>query len=282
MKKIFGLGLFILLTIGLIGCSNSSSGNSSKSVAPKFTITSGVDDGTARLDDSGYMNIKGIVPNGTKYVAVYLDDRVLDAIKVEAGKFTYHNNGAGGPFTLTLQASKSKVAIGDDATDISGPKIKVKVDADSNEKSDAESSSSESSTSNTTELEFGKSLTMGNQSGSVKADVTVISAQKITDSSEGLTADLMANYPNLKQFVIFTYKVSASTDIPEDTFDGSNFTFLDADKTRGTISSNRDPGSTGDLKAGESANYRIGVGFSSTDPTVYVRMGNVTWKGTVQ
>lgn len=279
MKRILGLGLLIVMAIGFIGCSKSA-GSSSKSAEPKFAITSGVTDGTAKLDDSGYMNIKGTVSKGTKYVAVYLEDRVLDAIRVKNGKFTYHNNGSGGPFTLTLQASKSKIAIGDDATEISGPKIKVKVAAEDDADNDA--NSSEASSSSSTELDFGKSLPLGNQTGSIKADVTVISAQKVTDPSEGLTADLMANYPELKQFAIITYKVSATTDIPKDTFDGSNFTFLDADKTRGTVSSNRDPGSIGDLKAGESANYRIGVGFSSTEPTVYVRMGNVVWKGSIQ
>ncbi|KRO18784.1 hypothetical protein [Lacticaseibacillus saniviri] len=149
--------------------------------------------------------------------------------------------------------------------------------------SDSASEESNSSASNEADsVPFGETREFDSQDNTIKAKVAVISAQRITDKNEGLTADLMANYQQLKSFAIVSYKVTAITDIPAGTFDGANLTFLDSDKVKGMTSSNRDNGADGDLKAGESANYRIGVGFESASPELYVRIANVTWQGSME
>lgn len=275
MKRALLLIGLLISAFLLIACSNTS-------VTPTvttFKMTAGVSKSTAKLDDKNYINLKGTAPKGVKFIEVVYDDTIIDTITVKNNEFSYHNNGAGGPFKLKFITSKSKIDIGGNPNEIHGQTITLEVPkspASSNSESNTQSSS------NTPDLSFGTAQQLGTEDGSEIATVTIMTAKKISDPNEGLTADLMENYPELKQFAIVSYKVEAKTDVPKDDFDGANLTFLDANKTSGTVSSNRDPGSDSDLKAGESRIYRIGVGFYSTDTTIYVRIGNVTWKGNIQ
>lgn len=270
MKKIVLASTGLLLSLALVGCGSKES----TKPKPAYRITSGVHGSTAVLDSDGYIDIKGITPKKYKKVTVEYDGTTVDTLKVKNGKFSYYTNGSGGPLKLKLVASA-----GDSSNDTKTITIKVPKSKETSDSKDMENSSENESSA--TETTFGTAQDMGTEDGSLSATITVLSAKKITDPNEGLTADLIANYPDLKQFAIVSYKVQANSAIPDGTFDGSELTFLDAGKTAGTVSSNRDPGSDGDLATGESRVYRIGVGFYSTDPTMYVRIGGVTWKGTI-
>ncbi|ATO43377.1 hypothetical protein [Loigolactobacillus coryniformis] len=144
--------------------------------------------------------------------------------------------------------------------------------------SDNDSTSESSSSSKT--VPFGTVNAMGN--GSMAANLTMISAQQ-ADPNDASVTDLSHNYPNLKQFVIVTYKVEALSDsIPTDTVDGAYFSYVDDQGSMGQTSSNRDPGTAESINKGQSITLRIGVGLENVSKTIEVQSGNVTFKGDIQ
>lgn len=157
--------------------------------------------------------------------------------------------------------------------------IKFSVYPASNSKANSSSASAQSSSVEKS-VPFGTAKAMGN--GSMAATVTMISAQQADPNEAGVT-DLSHNYPNLKQFIIVTYKVTALTDsIPTDSFDGANFSYVDDQGTMGQTSSNRDPGTAESISKGQSVNLRIGIGLENQSSNLKVEIGNVTFEGAIQ
>lgn len=157
--------------------------------------------------------------------------------------------------------------------------IKFSVYPASNSKANSSSASAQSSSVEKS-VPFGTSKAMGN--GSMAATVTMVSAQQVDPNEAGVT-DLSHNYPNLKQFVMVTYKVTALTDsIPTDTFDGANFSYVDDQGSMGQTSSNRDPGTAESIDKGQSVTLRIGVGLENQSSNLKVEIGNVTFEGAIQ
>lgn len=128
-------------------------------------------------------------------------------------------------------------------------------------------------------LQFGQTADLINGDKIIQMQVETV---KNVDPNDSMVTDISHNYPNAKQFVIVTYKVTAEKgDIDLNQFDGSELLIADATGEIGTQSSNRDNGIPQSLSQGQNITLRIGVGFNNTGNTSTVKFLGNTWSGNI-
>lgn len=130
LKKAALIGLSISLGLFLIAGTttvvsalnyNSKTESNNQDDSNQFTVTSGIDqDGNAKLDDDGYMNIYGTAPSEVKNVALVYHGTIINSIPVYKGKWHIETNGKGGPYNMKfVGSSDDDLMVGDDPDKLS-------------------------------------------------------------------------------------------------------------------------------------------------------------------
>lgn len=260
MKRIALIISAVATGIFLAGCSSANAAPSK----PAFRFTSGVSKSTAKLDDENYMNIKGVAPSSAKYIEVVYDGDIVDTVTVKNGRFSYHNNGSGGPYKLKFITSKSKIEIGGDPTDIHGKTIAVKVPKSSSDTEDESVDSSDTSSSQAYGLN--EKAELADSENNPLVSLTVTSATKTFNAhGQSLVGDdiesiAISNEKTVQFTISYTNEDDSENYLPS-IFD---FSVYDSNGTAATIVNQQD-GQT-EVSKGHTASTTFWANFTNDTP----------------
>jgi hypothetical protein len=125
---------------------------------------------------------------------------------------------------------------------------------------------------------FGQSTTISK--GKSVAAVEIDSV-KVVSSSDAMVADIAQN-PEIKKFVVITYKLTAiKNSLNTDNFDNKQFKIYDSKNTIGIQSTNKAIENQEQIPEGQSSKLQIGVGLKTDSNNVFIRYHHLTWHGAI-